>query len=64
MHSNTLKKQQQSYTQDNAPQESPAAKRERIAQTAEAAAHLPGNINGPDFEEFIFKYNMILSSFV
>jgi len=52
MRSSAARKQE--VTQDT---ESAEKKRLHIAQQAEEACHLKGNINGPDFEEFSLQYN-------
>jgi hypothetical protein len=63
MRSNALKKHSHDYTQDNLPSESPEAVRARIAKQAEEAAHLPGNAEAPDFEEFALKYHITSTAF-
>ena len=61
MHHATVLKQQ--YVQDNSQDHSPKHDepiemiRRRIALIAEESCHLPGNINGPDLDEFAEEYD-------
>jgi len=63
MRSNALKKHSHDYAQDNSPAEAAEARRQRIAKQAEEAAHLPGNEETPDFEEFTLKYQITVTAF-